>query len=307
MARMRGSDGAGRHGGPRGRGHRLVPGLRIAAVVALLAALALGERSAAGLSLDSTPFVHTLPTGAVAVMLGLGTLLILLALLFGVRRPVAGRGAGPRKRSNPLVTAIVWALALTAAALVPRSQALMDLRHRLTPEPIQAPQGAAPRLPAPHTEPILPLLAVAGALALAALLLHLLRARSRPHPPAAGTDVSDETSQTLADAGAAGLRQIAAAPGDSDHRAAVLAAYAAMEDVLARTGVRRGRAETPDELLDRVRGQGLAGAAAAQRLVAVFGRARWSSEPVGAQDRAQAAQALADLAALHPLTTGARS
>lgn len=295
-------DGAERPPARPERGPSNLPaGARVAAVVGLLVVLALGERSATGLQLDSTPFVHTLPTAWVAVLLGLGTLFLALALLFGLRRRVEGPGSGGRRRSNPLVTLLVWAVALALATLVPRSTALNDLRLRLRAQPVQGGggQAGAPRLPAAHSEHVLPLLLVAAVLALAALLLRRLCSRARPAPEPPAAPPPEEATPTLAEAGAAGLRRLAEVPDAGDHRAAVLAAYAAMEDVLARAGTRRDRAETPDELLDRVRRQALAGASAAERLVAVFGRSRWSSAPVGAQDRAEAAAALGELASLH--------
>jgi Domain of unknown function (DUF4129) len=91
--------------------------------------------------------------------------------------------------------------------------------------------------------------------------------------------------------GIAALREI------DDARAAIIACYLAMERSLADRGAARAAADTPDELLTRATTAGLVRGTAARRLVALFYEARFSSHPLGGQQRDAAEQALAELAA----------
>jgi hypothetical protein len=70
-----------------------------------------------------------------------------------------------------------------------------------------------------------------------------------------------------------------------------------MEASLARAGTVCGAAETPDELLGRAATAGLAGGSAAATLTALFYEARFSTHPLPAGARAEARDALAELAA----------
>lgn len=87
----------------------------------------------------------------------------------------------------------------------------------------------------------------------------------------------------------------------ADPRAAVIACYEAMERSLADAGVARAPAQTPEELLALARGRdAVASVRAAQTLVELFGRARFSTRAVGASDVATARSALAELLADTP-------
>jgi len=88
-----------------------------------------------------------------------------------------------------------------------------------------------------------------------------------------------------------------------DARAAIIACYVAMERSLADRGTARGVADTPDELLRRAISAGIVRGPAAQRLTALFYEARFSSHPLGRQERDDASAALDELAA--ELATGA--
>jgi len=81
-----------------------------------------------------------------------------------------------------------------------------------------------------------------------------------------------------------------------DARAAIIACYVAMEGSLAQRGAARGAADTPDELLARARRSGLVRGTAAARLTALFYEARFSSHPLGRDQRDAAEQALDELA-----------
>ncbi len=82
-----------------------------------------------------------------------------------------------------------------------------------------------------------------------------------------------------------------------DPRSAVVGCYAAMEEVLAETGGPRGRAETPEELLQRAIVERRLAAKPGRRLTELFLTARYSSASVSAADVAAAREALGSLEA----------
>src|SRR5689334_10797763 len=90
-----------------------------------------------------------------------------------------------------------------------------------------------------------------------------------------------------------------------DARAAIIACYLAMETTLAERGTARGAAGTPGELLARATGAGLVRGTAAGQLTALFYEARFSSHPLGHQQRDAAERALDELAADLAQTEGA--
>jgi Domain of unknown function (DUF4129) len=117
--------------------------------------------------------------------------------------------------------------------------------------------------------------------------------RAAPPGPAPGFIAEDS----------AGLREAvesgrAALAGEiDDARAAIIACYLAMERTLADRGTARGLADTPDELLARAVNSGIVRGAAARRLTALFYEARFSSHPLGSEQRGAASAALDELAA----------
>ena len=80
-----------------------------------------------------------------------------------------------------------------------------------------------------------------------------------------------------------------------DPRRAVIAAYAAMERLMARDGVARGAHEAPMEYLGRVTLHGHHRVAAVHRLTALFQRGRFSDRPVDAEMRQRAIDAVEEL------------
>jgi hypothetical protein len=101
----------------------------------------------------------------------------------------------------------------------------------------------------------------------------------------------------------AGLREAvesgrAALAGEiDDARAAIIACYLAMERTLADRGTARALADTPDELLARAVKSGIVRGAAARTLTALFYEARFSSHPLGSDQRDAASRALDEMAA----------
>ncbi len=125
--------------------------------------------------------------------------------------------------------------------------------------------------------------------------------RRRPSPALDGfPDVTvDEAESDLAravESGRAALREL------DDARAAIIRCYVAMEQSLAGAGAERGVAETPDELLARAVEAGLVPRPPAERLTALFYEARYSTHPMPAAQRDEAEHALADLAAVLPVS-----
>jgi hypothetical protein len=104
-----------------------------------------------------------------------------------------------------------------------------------------------------------------------------------------------EDSAGLREAVESGRAALAAEIDDA--RAAIIACYLAMERTLAERGAARGLADTPDELLARAVKAGIVRGAAARRLTALFYEARFSSHPLGGEQRDAASRALDELAA----------
>jgi hypothetical protein len=104
-----------------------------------------------------------------------------------------------------------------------------------------------------------------------------------------------EDSAGLRDAVESGRAALAGEIDDA--RAAIIACYLAMERTLAERGTARGLADTPDELLARAVKSGIVRGTAARRLTALFYEARFSSHPLGSEQRASASRALDELAA----------
>jgi uncharacterized membrane protein len=126
--------------------------------------------------------------------------------------------------------------------------------------------------------------------------------RLRPCVALRAGDVIAEDPEQLREAvesGRSALRTV------DDARAAIIACYLAMETTLAERGTARGAAGTPGELLTRATDAGLVRGTAAGQLTALFYEARFSSHPLGHQQRDAAERALDELAADLAETEGA--
>jgi hypothetical protein len=98
-----------------------------------------------------------------------------------------------------------------------------------------------------------------------------------------------------ADAEEAGEPEVARLRRERNPRRAVIAAYAAMERLMARDGIPRGAHEAPMEYLGRVTLQGHHGVAAVHRITALFQRARFSGRPIDEDMRGRAIAAVEEL------------
>jgi hypothetical protein len=117
-----------------------------------------------------------------------------------------------------------------------------------------------------------------------------LRRPAQAGPPADIAEDSEELRDAVAEGRAAFARL-------DDAREAIIACYLAMERSLADRGTARNATDTPGELLNRAVTSGIVRGSAASRLTGLFYEARFSSHPLGPEQRDAARQALDDLAA----------
>ena len=171
-------------------------------------------------------------------------------------------------------------------------------RSRLRPVPPprhpRTPPGSVRGGPGLHI-PIGPILYGLLVLALAAAVVISVWWAARLRRPAApGQVTGDLDAGDLREAVESGRVALA---GLDDARAAIIACYLAMEGSLADRGTARGVADTPDELLSRAVAARVVRGAAARRLTELFYEARFSSHPLGTDQRDAARQALDEIAA----------
>lgn len=271
------------------------------ALTAATAVIALSARAPLSRSTPVDATSARAPVTALALLLvGLGAVMIgaLIAFVWSRRRrkdeppePVPEPPEVPwywklLAIALPLaVGAAIVAAALSGARTAQSTPALSsgpgfsgpDLTQR-TPKP----GGSGFVLPAWLPWTLLVILAIA---VVAAVWFLLLRAP--------GVDESDERGAAEAAVQAA----IEALDTDRDARAAVIAAYAAMERTLAEHGTARSPSEAPREFLRRILLVGRATEREAGTLTGLFEEARYSAHPIPDRTRALAVSALASLRA----------
>lgn len=137
------------------------------------------------------------------------------------------------------------------------------------------------------------LLLIAAVVALLVVAL-LLRRRGRGAVVLPEEETDDDEATALAQAVAAAEQQLDS-HGD-DTREAIIAAYTAMEDQLRFVGTQRRASDTPTEFLQRAMAGSRISRGAATRLTDLFREARFSSHPMPADAREDAARALARVA-----------
>jgi hypothetical protein len=150
----------------------------------------------------------------------------------------------------------------------------------------------APQKPtkyAPHFEWLVFWIAVAGAVLMtAAYFVNRRRRKRRTALPLPGTTVAEDLVASMTDA----IDDLEAEP---DARAAVIAAYARMEGVLARHGLRRKPSETPLEYLRRILLGLTARTDAVTRLTSLFEQAKFSLHDIDAGMKQEAIGALREI------------
>ncbi|KPC87787.1 membrane protein [Streptomyces sp. NRRL WC-3753] len=315
----RGSTG-GANGMDRGgrTGHRAAPGAVVAVgVVGALAVAALALRPAEGLLHSGRGPLGQwgiVAIGASAAWTaGVWTAVRRLRPRFGAERmdlpPVEER---LREAAAPLLlsaTAVVGVLALvlhrfstgdgTPGPPPPLATEPVPEPTFATPPPQERPPGSGDHSSLPLRLVLVVLAAVVVVLVVVAVVRRLRRYRlSLPYRPGPvrSTAPQDDDARLLLSAVHSGRRALAGT--DDDARAAVIACYAAMEDALAASGVRRQASDSPADLLTRAADAGFAPGPAGPRLTALFREARYSSHPMDGSHRAAAAAALEEIASL---------
>jgi Domain of unknown function (DUF4129) len=278
---------------------RLVRALLLAAaaivLLGLVAVAAEGYRiDDAGGSEPSPYAVDTVLTIVLAVY-AVGALALLGGLFWAgleVRRQPASAGA-KRKRSASRILVAVGLFGLLVLAADRFHWRFNPSRLRNPPSAQTTPNGSSSNPKGSNDRqhqaqfrwiPFVVVLGAAG-VAFAAVYVAEKRRRRRLPPDVLGAEeLADVLDETLAD-----LRE------EEDPRRAVIAAYARMERALAAHGVPRRRFEAPHEYLRRVLVELTGGRRAAERLTALFERARFSTHAVDAQMKADAVAAVEDL------------
>jgi hypothetical protein len=279
------------------------------ALVGLLSLVALASR--AGLPWGSTTAAAEGRSLAVLGRIAADLVLVAFAaLLVGVlvlqiRRPQLGVLPVPEddaedegERAGRLARLLARALpyALLALVVVLTFLFAREIDRRFPrPEPATtAPGGGAPADPsaAPASDTASWLLTTAGVLALVGILaavavpaaLRRRAAREAEQEEARAVAVSRILDESIDDLWS-----------EPDPRRAVIAAYARMERGLSARGHGRRPFEAPAEYLRRVLADLGADREAAGRLTALFERAKFSRQEVGAEERAAAIRSLADI------------
>ena len=259
-------------------------------LLVLLAAVAITagmSRPAAGsTSPPAVPLPALIGWGAVAAVAG-GLMLAvgmplwkrhekwLAALLFALFLLGFGLLA---ERSHVVLQPVPAQEAQTTPQPVPPSPAPTASGQTVKPSPRVVPPGA-------HTGAGVPAWAIAAGGALAVLLALLVL---RP-PPRGATRMRPAAADALDDAVATAMLDV---EGETDPRRAVIAAWMAMGEALARHGLRRRPYEAPLEYMHRALRAVHVSQPSVQRLTALFQRARYSDHPATEAMRSEALAAL---------------
>jgi hypothetical protein len=272
----------------RGRAAGLaLPALVVLALVAVVAIASTGSTPAGGNETrpPSESFLDTLfSLGLVAVALGGILLLYGLSQRKAIAREVAS-GRYPRTSFFAFLAFFVLFTAFSYWRLTnwdrPQPEEAQELVPRGTERPTLPPEAETSYEPSVSWLPI----AVVVGLALAAVAAYLVAERRARRARGSRDDLAEQLAVVLDEA----LDDLRA---EADPRRAVIAAYARLERVLAANGVPRRDAETADEYLPRVLDDLELDARAAERLTALFTRAKFSQHDVDTVMKEEAIGAL---------------
>jgi hypothetical protein len=262
--------------------------IAVATVVALLVVVGASARR----PLDGGAEAPALPIWPLLFVVGAG-LVLGTALTFATLTPLGGdpRERARRVRPGPLTIALSVLVPLAILATV-----IHPVRLDREAVPNRAPAGShEPRQPRPENPgsergsgaAALAAGIAAGIVAVAAI--GVVAARRRRQRPGLG----ELGARAAVAAGARDALEEIAIPADP--RAAVLAAYARMEAALAQVGLGRRASEAPREYLARFEAALGVGRRPAERLTALFERARFSPHAIDEGLRAEALDALTAL------------
>jgi hypothetical protein len=255
----------------------------------------------AGRGPDSTEWIGIPDLSGVVVAM-LAVAMVLGFALLGYLRPRLQRGPMPARRTSSLRVFVLAAIvaALLAIWLDPPENSIEEDAAGPVPTATARPDDfagdAAPGI-GTRTGDVVTVLLIGLA---AGMVLLWIRHR-RPLGPGVGVDPETTLEAQLEDAVAEAARRLHAG---TEPRAAVLVAYAGLEDSLAARGRPRHPAETPTEHMTRVLAVLPALVGPAVRLGRLYELARFSDHPITGDDRDQAAAALRR--ARHALDRGTR-
>jgi hypothetical protein len=240
----------------------------------------------------------------------LGVLLVITRRRESAARRMAPAGPaesddGRQNIPGALRFVLTWVLSMGMAAVAVVLLANLHLHLFAKQHPVHLPPPSMPRSrqrPSHATGtgfhipigPILYGLLIAALVAAVVISIWWSARLRRPAAPGELTEDLAEDSAGLRDAIQSGRAALAEL---DDARAAIIACYLAMERSLAGRGTARAAADTPDELLARALATGIVRGPAARRLTALFYEARFSTHPLGPEQRETARRALDDLAA----------
>jgi hypothetical protein len=278
---------------PTGRSLRL--GVVALAVLVLLAIVAFASRSGLGHTSQAKPAPGYVNYAFTAFL-----------ILFVLAIPVAvwsffmqAREGGYQRRSfksrvvQNLLTVAFFLLLGIIIFYIKRHHGHIFGSNNALKNPAEALKNAhAPQKPSkysPHFEWLVFWIAVALASLMAATYVINRRRRKRGRPaPLPQTTVAEDLAASMSEA----IDDLEAEP---DARAAVIAAYARMEGVLTRHGLRRKPSETPLEYLRRILLGLTARADAVARLTSLFELAKFSRHDIDSSMKHEAIGALREI------------
>ena len=264
-------------------------------VAGLLAVAALALDGRRGLDWDRLVGVPDV-AWAQLLLAGIGAALVVLVIRRLIRVWRTLRPRLPEDEEAPEGIPMPWPLWVLAGTVVVVAMAACYWVLRLVLDRVGGGDAEMPEAPDSSPLPaaagdVLPLLLVLLAVvAAAAVAARVLRSR-------VDAEVADDLDEPVDGAVLAGAVAAASDALDryDDDRAAIIAAYRAMADVLRREAGRPS--DTATELLDRAVAGGLVTRAAAAELTELFREARFSRHPIGPAARAAAERALARVSA----------
>jgi hypothetical protein len=258
------------------------PVAMVAAGGLLVAVAVIGTRAMGGLELEFRPLLARSGGHVLEVVLLAAAVLCLPLMIVGMilrrRAEKADEGGNLEWLRRLVFIAVLVASVIVLRELLP-SEAEQDAvtdadagRTRNGPADVLWSAGTA----------VLAVVLAAAAVLVLWFRRHLVRERGRV---ASSADIDDDSVAVRAG------RAVLDREWD-DPREAVVSCYAAMEEVLAESGNARGRAETPEELLQRAISDGRLAPTPGHRLTELFLAARYSSATVTNADVAAAREAL---------------
>lgn len=264
-----------------------------AGLTILLGLVAIATQSGYGHKGRSHEVSHTLISYGITVFLILFVCLIPVAIYLRIQQFDPDSAAAGRGISRYVRGLLGIAFAMAFGYVLHRVWGHIHFQHNAVHlvKPPTAGKGKYKfATPAKQSSPAFewPVLWVAVAFVLVAVVIGVLRARMRDPEQPNELGLGEDVAATISDA-------IDDLEREPDARRAVIAAYARMEGVLGRHGLARKLNETPIEYLRRVLHGVTSHGGAVTRLTDLFERAKFSSHAIGDKDKQEAISALREI------------